>query len=303
LQPLNEQFANVGDVELCYETFGDRSDPALLLIMGLATQMIGWHEDFCRALARRGFFVVRFDNRDIGRSTRFDDVRPPRPIELLRRRPRSPAYTLDDMADDAAGLLAYLDIGAAHVVGASMGGMIGQLLAARHPERVLSLVSIMSSTGRRWAGQPALKVYPYFLGKPPVGKQEYVDRIVRLFRVVGSPGFENDEAHLRELAEVSFDRGTSAAGSARQLAAIIASGNREQYLREIDVPTLVIHGKADRLVRPSGGKATARAIDGARLMLVDGMGHDLPRELWPKLIDAIAENAERAPEPATPRAA
>jgi pimeloyl-ACP methyl ester carboxylesterase len=294
VQTLNEQFAKVGDVELCYETFGDPSDPAMLLIMGLATQMIGWDEDFCRALTERGYFVIRYDNRDVGRSTRFDHVKPPQPIELVRRKPKALAYTLEDMADDAARLLDHLGIERAHVVGASMGGMIAQLVAARHPDRVLSLASIMSSTGRRWAGQPALQVYPFFLSKPPVSRVEYVDRIVRLFRVIGSPGFETDESVLREHAELGYERGTSPAGAARQLAAIIASGNREQYLREIQAPTVVIHGKADRMVRPSGGKATARAIDGARLIMIDGMGHDLPRQLWPRLMDLIGENAERA---------
>jgi pimeloyl-ACP methyl ester carboxylesterase len=299
LRPLNEQFAKVGDVELCYETFGDPGDPAILLIMGLATQMIGWHADFCEELAGRGFFVIRYDNRDVGRSTHFDHVRPPTAGQLLRRRFPRLAYTLEDMADDAVGLLDHLGIDRAHVVGASMGGMIAQLVAARSPERVLSLVSIMSTTGSLWRGQPALRVYPFLLRRPATDREAATERIVRLFRLVGSRGFPSDEVELRELLALGYDRDPSQAGPARQLAAIAANGNRIAFLRRITAPTLVIHGTVDRLVRPSGGKATARAIRGARLMLIKGMGHDLPRGAWPRIIDGIVENAARAEAPAT----
>jgi pimeloyl-ACP methyl ester carboxylesterase len=291
---MNEQFCKVGDVELCYETFGDPADPAVLLIMGLGTQMIGWPEEFCAELVERGFYVIRYDNRDVGRSTHFDSVPPPTLWQLLLRRPKHVAYTLADLADDGVGVLDHLDIEAAHVVGASMGGMVTQVLAARRPERVLSLVSIMSSTGSRWSGQPAMRVFPYFLRRPAAGREAFVERIVKLFRVVGSPGFERDEQALREMAELSFERGDDAAGTGRQLAAILASGNRVADLRRIKAPTVVIHGTADRLVRPSGGRATARAIPGARLMLIEGMGHDLPRGAWPQIIGAIAENAAGA---------
>ena len=291
---MNEQFGKVGEVELCYETFGEPGNPALLLIMGLGTQMIGWHEDFCRQLAERGFFVIRYDNRDSGRSTLFDEVPPPKPAELALRRPKRIAYRLADMADDGVGLLDQLGIERAHVVGASMGGMIAQLLAARHPDRVLSLVSIMSSTGSRWSGQPAVRTLPFLLGKPPIGKEAYVERIEKVFALVGSPGFERDEQALREVAELSYDRGASSAGLARQMAAIIDSGSRLADLRKIKAPTLVIHGTKDRLVKPSGGKATARAIPGARLLMIEGMGHDLPRGAWPRIIDAIESNAAQA---------
>ena len=294
---MDEQFCKVGEVELCYETFGEPGDPALLLIMGLGTQMIGWHEDFCRQLAGRGFFAIRYDNRDAGRSTRFDEVPPPTPTELALRRPKRLAYTLADMADDGVGLLDQLGIESAHVVGASMGGMIAQLVAARHPGRVLSLVSIMSSTGSRWSGQPAPRVLPFLLGKPPIGKEAYVERIERLFAVVGSPGFERDALAIRELAELSYERGASSAGLARQMAAIIESGSRMADLRKIKAPTVVIHGTKDLLIRPSGGKATARAIPGARLLMIEGMGHDLPRGAWPRIIDAIESNAARAGDP------
>jgi pimeloyl-ACP methyl ester carboxylesterase len=292
----DEQFATVGDVTLCYETFGDPADPAALLVMGLGTQMLAWHPDFCRDLASRGYFVVRFDNRDVGRSTRFDGAPPPTPLELATRRIRRPAYTLSDMARDAAGLLDALGVDAAHVVGASMGGMIAQVLAAEQPERVRSLVSIMSTTGSFWRGQPAFRAYPFLLAKPPRTKEDSVERLVKLFRVVGSPGFERDEDELRATAELSWDRGPSSAGTGRQLAAILASGDRTAAVRNIAVPSLVIHGTKDKLVRVSGGKATARAIPGARLMLVDGMGHDLPRGAWPRILDGIAETAARADE-------
>ena len=291
---MNEQFCKVREVELCYETFGEPADPGVLLIMGLGTQMIGWPDEFCAALVQRGFHVIRYDNRDVGHSTHFDDVPPPTIGQLLLRRPKNVAYTLNDMADDGAGLLDHLGIDAAHVVGASMGGMIAQTLGARHPERVQSLVSIMSTTGSRWSGQPAMRVFPYFLRRPKAGKEAFVERLVKLFRVVGSRGFERDEQALRELASLSFDRSDDAAGTGRQLAAILASGNRVADLRRIKAPTLVIHGTVDRLVRPSGGRATARAIPGARLKPIEGMGHDLPRGAWPQIIDAIAENAAEA---------
>jgi pimeloyl-ACP methyl ester carboxylesterase len=294
---VDERFTNVGDVELCYETFGDPGNPAMLLIMGLGTQMIGWREDFCRELVDRGFFVIRYDNRDSGRSTHLDSVRPPTPGQLLRRRIPNPAYTLTDMADDAAGLLGALEIEAAHVVGASMGGMIAQTLAARHPERVLSLTSIMSNTGSRWSGQAALRLWPFLLRRPKAGKEAFVERIVKVFEVIGSPGFAADHEWLREMAALSFDRGADEASSARQLAAILASGNRTAELHRITAPTLVVHGSADRLVRPSGGRATARAIPGARLLRIEGMGHDLPRGAWPQITDAIVENAARAAAP------
>jgi pimeloyl-ACP methyl ester carboxylesterase len=294
---VSEQLCTVGDVELCYETFGEPDRPTVLLVMGLGTQMIAWHEDFCREVAGRGFHVVRYDNRDVGRSTRFDGVRPPGPVELLRRRPRQLAYTLRDMAGDGVGLLDRLGVERAHVVGASMGGMIAQAMAADRPERVASLTSIMSTTGSRLVGQPAMAVYPILLRRPPADRQGYVDSVARVFDAIGSPGFERDLEALRELAGRSHDRGVSAAGTGRQLAAIVASGNRTADLRRIQAPTLVIHGTKDRLIRPSGGRATARAIPGARLMTIEGMGHDLPRGAWPRIVDGIVDNARRAEDP------
>ncbi len=291
---LNEQFCRLsGEVTLCYETFGQPQDPPLLLVMGLGMQMIGWHEEFCAQLADAGFFVIRFDNRDSGLSTHFRG-RPPSQWQLFTRRVRPLAYTLADMADDAAGLLRELGLAPAHVVGASMGGMIAQTVAGRHPRSVRSLVSIMSNTGNRFRGQPALGVYRHFLRRAPTEREAFVEHIARLFGVIGSPGFPQDLDYVRERARRSYDRSHDPQASGRQLAAIVAAGDRTSALRRVEAPTLVIHGSADRLVAPSGGRATARAIPGARLLTIDGMGHDLPREAWPQLIDAIARHARAA---------
>jgi pimeloyl-ACP methyl ester carboxylesterase len=295
---MSEQLCDVGrGINLSYETFGEASDPTALLIMGLSMQMVAWQEDFCRQLAAKGFHVVRFDNRDVGHSTHLGSRAPTIP-ELLLRPKRVARYRLADMADDTAGLLSELELAPAHVIGASMGGMIAQTLAARHPEKVRSLVSIMSSTGSRRSGQPALRSYTVFLRRPPAGRDAFIAHAERLFAALGSPGIERDPADIRAIAADSYDRDHDPTGSARQLAAIVASGNRTPELRTIKAPTLVIHGTSDPLVAYSGGQATARAIPGARLMSIEGMGHDLPRALWPRLIDAIAEQAaqsERSP--------
>jgi pimeloyl-ACP methyl ester carboxylesterase len=294
---MDEHFCDVGDdITLCYETFGDPADETALLIMGLGTQMIAWQEDFCRDLAARGFHVVRFDNRDIGHSTHL--LGPPPTIRQLLLRSRSAAhYKLSDMAEDAAGLLRELDLSPAHVIGASMGGMIAQTLAARHPKRVRSLTSIMSNTGALTNGQPALKLYPFFLRRPTAGREQYVTHFERLFNAIGSRGLPREPEEIRELAGQSYERDHDPAGPGRQLAAILASGDRTSELRRIEAPTLVVHGTADPLVRPSGGRATAKAIKGAKLLTIDRMGHDMPRVIWPQLIDAIAENAARAGGP------
>jgi pimeloyl-ACP methyl ester carboxylesterase len=295
---MPEQLCTVGDgVELCYETFGDPEAPAMLLTMGLATQMLGWHEDFCAELADRGFHVIRFDNRDCGRSQRMNGT-VPSTLQLLRRDKRAASYTLEDMAGDGVGLLDHLGIEAAHVVGASMGGMIAQTMAARHPNRVLSLLSMMSNTGARWSGQPSPRLYHVLLKPPPHDRERYKDHAVWVFSRIGSPEFERDNDDLRRIAGMSYDRGINPGGSLRQLAAIIASGDRTPLLRTIKAPTLVIHGARDKLVPPSGGRATARAIPGARLLLIGGMGHDIPRGAWPQMLDGIEQNAARSPVPA-----
>jgi pimeloyl-ACP methyl ester carboxylesterase len=294
---MAEQFTGVGrGITLCHEEFGRRGDPPVLLIMGLATQMIGWPDEFCRQLAAEGFHLVRFDNRDCGRSTHLSS-RPPTPGELLRRRIPADNYTLSDMADDAVALMRALELEPAHVVGVSMGGMIAQTVAAEHPGSVRSLISIMSTTGNRWRGQPALGIYRYLLRRAPEEKDAFVEYLVTLFGAIGSPGFPRDEERIRDVAARSYDRGHDPTGPGRQLGAIVASGDRTSQLAQIKAPTLVIHGTNDRMIRKSGGRATARAIRGARLELVEGMGHDLPEALWPRLVQLIASHATAA-EPA-----
>jgi pimeloyl-ACP methyl ester carboxylesterase len=290
---MPEQYRDVGGgITLCYETFGDRTDPAALLVMGLGAQMVTWQDDFCEALAARGLYVIRFDNRDIGRSTHLHG--PPPSLSQLLRYSVSAGYTLADMAQDTVGLMDQLEIDRAHVIGASMGGMIAQTLAARHPTRVRSLVSMMSSTGNRWVGRPALSSYGIFLRKAPREREAFVEHAARMFAKVGSRGIPQDIEGTRRIAALSFDRELDRTGTGRQLAAIIASGDRTAELRRITVPTLVIHGSIDPLVSPSGGRATARAIPCAELMMIEGMGHDLPRVLWPRLIDAFAAHAAEA---------
>lgn len=286
-----EQFCDLGGgITLCYETFGDRGDPPLLLVMGLGTQMIGWHHDLCRSLSDRGLFVVRYDNRDSGRSTHLD-LPAPTLAQLVRRRFAPGQYTLTDMAGDAARLLRELDLAPAHVVGASMGGMIAQTLAVRNPDTVRSLVSIMSSTGHRFRGQPRLGVYGAFLRRRPREREAFIEHMVAVYEAIGSPEPLRDPEHIREVAGRSWDRDNDARAPGRQLAAVLASGDRTRELGRIRAPTLVLHGSEDRLVAPSGGRATARAIGESRAITVEGMGHDLPRALWSRLIHAIAGHA------------
>jgi pimeloyl-ACP methyl ester carboxylesterase len=303
---MAEEFARVGEIEICYETFGNPEDPAMLLIMGLGTQMLAWHEDFCEQLAARGFFVIRHDNRDIGRSTRLDDAPTPTLKQLALRDRRGAAYTLSDMARDSVGVLDHLGIEKAHIVGASMGGMIAQRIAIEHPHRTLSLVSIMSNTGSFWSGQPALSMYALLLRPAPMERHAYIERAVEMFQKIGGSGFEADVEDLRDIASRSYDRGHDPRGSSRQLGAIIADRDRSPLLRKLKVPVTVIHGSEDKLVPRSGGRATAKAVPGAMLVEIGGMGHGLPRAAWPQIIGAIVQNAERASSgraAAPPRAA
>ncbi|WP_290061424.1 alpha/beta fold hydrolase [Amycolatopsis solani] len=284
---MTEHFAHVNGIDLCHESFGAPDDPPLLLIMGLAAPMIWWDEEFCETLAAQGFHVIRFDNRDAGRSTRLRGRASLAQAYLLRASP----YSLADMADDAAGLLTVLGIPAAHVVGASMGGMIAQTLAIRHPSRVLSLTSIMSSTGGRFVGRPSARAMSMLLAAPPRDRESYVETLVRTFRLIGSPGYPFDEPRMRHRAERTYDRGVHPGGAIRQLAAIMADRDRAPRLRRTKVPALVVHGARDPLVHLSGGRATARAIPGANLDIVPGMGHDLPRAVWPRIVRGIARIA------------
>jgi pimeloyl-ACP methyl ester carboxylesterase len=289
-----ELIAPVGAIKLCYETFGAEGQPSLLLVMGLGSQMILWDDELCEELAARGFWVIRFDNRDLGRSTILRDAPVPSRAQLLVRDRRGASYSLDDMADDTAGLLDRLGLDETHVVGASMGGMIAQLLAIRHPERALSVVSIMSTTGNRRVGQARARLYPRMLRRPRLDREGYIEEFLATFQAIGSPRFPPDPVRTRALAARCFERGLHPAGSARQLAAVATAADRTASLRELRIPTTVIHGDSDPLVMPSGGRATAAAITDSRLVIVPGMGHDLPRPLWPLLIDEIEQNAHRS---------
>ncbi len=289
-----EQLVDVGrGITLCCETFGDPADPPLLLVMGLGMQMVHWPLGLIAQFVERGHHVVRFDNRDRGRSTHAR-MRPPTLTRLLTRRFGTDQYTLEDMALDTAGLIDALELDSAHVVGVSMGGMIAQTLAATRPRRVRSLVSIMSTTGSRRVGQPKPRVYPALLGTAPRERAGYVEHQLRILTAIGAPGDVLDTPEGRALVEGAYDRDPDVGATARQLAAILASGNRTRMLQAITAPTLVIHGDQDPLIPPSGGRATARAIPGARLMLVPGMGHGLPERLWPLLVDAIVEHVASA---------
>ena len=290
---MTEQRANVGEVEIVYETIGDPSDPALLLVMGLGTQLIHWDLELCQRFAERGFRVIRFDNRDAGLSTKVD-APVPNVMRAMAGFPIRAPYLLEDMANDSFGLLDHLELERAHVAGVSMGGMIAQTMAISRPERVLSLGSMMSTTGDRRVGTPKLRVWSVLMRRAPDQRDAYIDHFVRVFRMIGSPGYPADEARTRELAGATFDRCHCPAGTARQLGAILASGSRTAALRRLELPTVVIHGKDDPLVPFRAGVATAKAIPGAELVAFPGMGHDLPRELWPQLTDALAKNAERA---------
>jgi pimeloyl-ACP methyl ester carboxylesterase len=292
------QMAKANGIELCYEIFGAPDAEPLVLIMGLGAQMIHWDDEFCRDLAGRGFRVIRFDNRDIGQSTKMSGGKPLRPIELIKLRifkiPPEAPYKLWDMANDVVGLLEALAIGRAHIVGASMGGMIAQEIAMQHPGRVLSLTSIMSSTGNPRLPQPTREASAILLAPPPKTKEEYLTRFGQTWKVLRGASFPLDEAKDLERAERTYARGLNPAGVGRQLRAILASGNRKERLRSVKAPTLVIHGTIDPLVKVEAGKDTAASIPGAKLLLIEGMGHALPIPMWPTIIGAIAEHARGA---------
>jgi pimeloyl-ACP methyl ester carboxylesterase len=292
---MTEQRANVGQVDLVYETIGDPSGAPLLLVMGLGMQLIHWDRGLCELFAERGFHVIRFDNRDSGLSTKIRG-RVPNVMRLMAGVPTRVPYLLDDMAADSFGLLDHLGIERAHVVGTSMGGMIAQTMATQRPERVLSLGSMLSTTGDRRVGTPKLRVWSLLMRRAPNDREAYIAYFVRVFRMIGSPAYRLDDERMRELAAATYDRCHYPAGTARQLGAIMASGSRTAALRELRVPTVVIHGESDPLVPLRAGLATARAIPGAELITIPGMGHDMPEALWPTYVEAIAKNAERAAE-------
>jgi pimeloyl-ACP methyl ester carboxylesterase len=290
-----EEIVDVGrDVTLCCERFGDPANPPLLLIMGLGQQLHAWPDEFCEALAASNLHVVRFDNRDVGRSWHAPN-RPPRRAQFVTRRFDPDQYDLHDMARDTVGLLDALELKPAHLVGVSMGGMIGQTVAALFPQYTRSLVSMSSSTGARRAGWPAPSTLRLLFSPPARDRDAAAENAVAMWRHVGSQGFPIDEQAARELASSAFDRDPrAAAGVARQLAAILKSGDRTRELRGITAPTLVIHGDRDRMVHPSGGRATAAAIPGARAVTIKGLGHDLPRGAWSRFVELITEHIAQA---------
>ncbi|MGZ4464514.1 MAG: alpha/beta fold hydrolase [Nocardioides sp.] len=282
-------------IELCYQTFGDPADRPLLLVMGLGGPMTWWDPEMCRMLARRGFYVVRYDNRDTGRSTRVG-TRVSR-AALVRAftgtRVRAP-YSISDMAGDAFGLLDHLGLEAAHVVGVSMGGMIVQTMAIERPARVLSMTSIMSTTGRRSVGWQHPSLLPTLIGSRGPGEEAYVRSSTQVWRLIGSPAYPQPVEETRERARETFRRGVSASGVMRQMLAVLTQPNRAPRLHGLRVPTLVVHGLADKMVHVSGGRATAAAVPGAELLLIDGMGHDMPPELFETFVSAIDRTAARA---------
>jgi pimeloyl-ACP methyl ester carboxylesterase len=294
---VDEKASKVGPagIEIAYQRLGNPDAPAVLLIMGIAAQSIHWPDAFCHALVEGGLQVIRFDNRDIGLSTHLTDAPPPDLPAALAGNLASVSYTLSDMAADAVGLLDVLGFEKAHVVGASMGGFIAQTMAIEHPKRVRSLTSMMSTTGNMQVGQPSPDALrEVFSGPPATTRDEVIQRMLRASRAVGSPGYPTDENEVAARAGRAYDRSYDPLGVARQAIASVASGDRTERLRHLEVPTLVIHGLADRMCDVSGGRATAEAIPGAEIVLIEGMGHDLPPGLRSQLAKRIAEFVWRA---------
>jgi pimeloyl-ACP methyl ester carboxylesterase len=289
-----EQLAPVNGIEIAYQEIGPPDGEPMVMIMGLGTQMNGWDLGFCELLASEGFRVIRFDNRHVGHST-WVDAPPANPVAALLGLRKGLAYTLEDMATDAAGLIEHLGLESAHVVGASQGGMIAQVLACARPERVCSLGLLMTGAGKRIASLPRLRALGTLLARPPRGRDAFIDQVAKTFDVIGSPAYPTDHDRLRELIAETYDRGHNAAGAARQLHAVTAAPERTGRLRAVRVPAVVIHGTRDPLIRPVAGQQVAKAIPGARLELIEGMGHDLPRELWPRIAGLLVDNARRAP--------
>jgi pimeloyl-ACP methyl ester carboxylesterase len=292
------QMIRANGIDICYEIFGEASAEPLLLIMGLGGQMIHWDDEFCRQLAARGFRVVRFDNRDIGKSSHMSGGKRLTALELLKLRflkvPVAAPYKLIDMARDTIGLMDALGIRTAHVVGASMGGMIAQEIAITFPERVRSLTSIMSTTGNPKVPGPTREASAMLMAPPPATKEEYFARFAQTWKVLRNGSFPEDEALDPARARRTYERGLNPPGVGRQLRAILASGSRKERLRSVKAPTLVIHGTVDPLVHPDGGKDTAASIPGAKLVMIERMGHALPIPMWPQIIDAIDKHAHGA---------
>jgi pimeloyl-ACP methyl ester carboxylesterase len=292
------RIARANGINICYEIFGEASAEPMLLIMGLGGQMVLWDDAFCEQIAARGFRVIRFDNRDVGQSSKLTGGKRLTWLELLKLRflkiPVTAPYTLRDMAEDTTALMDVLGIRTAHLVGVSMGGMIAQEIAIDFPERVRSLISMMSTTGNPKLPQPSREAISLFMAPPPRSRDEYIARFERNSKVLRAGRFPEDEALDRSRAERVFDRGLNPPGIGRQIRAVLASGSRKERLRKVKAPTLVIHGTADPLVDPKAGQDTAVSIPGAKLMMVQGMGHALPMAVWPEIIDAIDKHAHWA---------
>ena len=292
---MSEQYVRANGIRLAYEEFGQPDHPAMVLVMGLGTQLLGWPLAMCEELARRGFRVIRFDNRDIGLSEKMENAHIPQAVGLmLRARLRLPVnvpYTLTDMARDCVGLMDALGIERAHLVGASMGGMIGQIVAAKFGERLLSFTSIMSSSGNPRIPGASPDVVRAMVKRSLSGEKPDLASSMALWRKIGSPAYQPTDAQLKKKILDSWQRSDYREGYSRHLAAVIANGSRVKLLRKIKTPTLVIHGRDDALVSVHGGIDTARNIPGSRLKIFDGMGHDLPEALLPEIIDLIASHA------------
>ena len=290
-------FAN--GIQIEYETFGEASSPPLLLISGIGGQMIGWDEDICKKWAQKGLYVIRFDNRDVGLSSKMEEAGVPdmkaAMTAIMNKEKLNAPYTLDDMADDAAGLLDALNIDKAHICGISMGGAIAQTIAFRHPSRVRSMTQVYATTGNPKLPPPKPEIMELLLTSLPEQREAYIDYMIKFYKAITGPGFPFDEPWHRKLAGTSYDRAFYGPGKARQYLAILAQGNRKSRLASITAPTLVIHGADDPLVLVEGGMDSAEAIPGAELMIIKGMGHDMPHgSAWPQIIEAVAAHTRKA---------
>jgi pimeloyl-ACP methyl ester carboxylesterase len=292
--------AKSGDLDIYYEDMGDPNHPAVLLIMGLGAQLLLWRKGFCEKLMDQGLRVIRYDNRDVGLSSKVTGrhtgaALPPRMVRSFLGKPSPAVYTLEDMADDAAALLDHLGIDDAHIVGGSMGGMIAQIFAARFPQRTRTLGIIFSSNNQAFLPPPGYKQVRALLQRPADSTQEaIVANLMRVGKIIGSPGYPQSDDKLRADAIESYERAYYPAGIARHFAAVLGSGSLLRYDRQVTAPTVVIHGRADKLMRPSGGRAIAHAIKGARLVLIDAMAHDLPEELWDEVVSELKTNFAEA---------
>ena len=286
------EIVSANGIQICYDAFGNPNNPALLMVAGLGMQLISWHEALCTMLAERGYWVIRYDHRDTGKSTKFDEAGIPDIAPLMQGKSISVPYLLRKMAAEAVGLLDTLGVKKAHVLGLSMGGMIAQTIAIYFPERVESLISIMSTTGERSVSMPKPEGLSLIMAPPAIDLESHIQNNLIWAKANNGSAFPINKSAIREEGKATWERGTYPPGTTRHTAAILASGSRQEALKKLTIPTLVIHGNADIIVPVEGGIATAEAIPNAKLMLIDGLGHALPPELWPEVVDAIAAHAK-----------